>query len=280
MAMCAPTALTRAATLLNDEQSWVSHTVNVRSVPSTGGLAATAAGAAAGAGDRPRPAGTLYARRRPSERRKPSNVVATEEPCAGVGDANAASTAVAPSAVPCSWNGAVAPELPVTDCGTTRYSAESAALFAGNVTHPESDAGSTEVYAPTASVICVARPPHAARGSGPAGRSQLHGAGPSERRAAEKRAFQQVLLVQHVVDVHLGPNDDTAEGKRVPNASVQNEVWPDVVKLVEIKQAGALRGIGAVVRNQARSVDAGGGRVEALGRVYHSCHARDALIVV
>src|SRR6266550_4559453 len=119
MAMCAPTAWTRAATLLNDEQSRVSHTVNVRSVPSTGGLAATAAGA--------------------------------------------------PGAVPCSWNDAVAPELPVTDCGTTRYSAESAALFAGNVTHPESDAGSTEVYAPTASVICVARPPHAASGSGPAG---------------------------------------------------------------------------------------------------------------
>src|SRR5256885_17210329 len=113
MAMCEPTALTRAATLLKDEQSRVSHTVNVRSVPSTGGLAATAAGAAAGAGDRPRPAGTLYARRRASERRKPSNVVATEEPCAGVGDANAASTAVAPGAVPCSWNGAVAPELQI-----------------------------------------------------------------------------------------------------------------------------------------------------------------------
>src|SRR5438552_12665591 len=193
MAMCAPTALTRAATGLNDEQSRVSHTVNVRSVPSTGGLAATAAGAAAGVGDRPRPAGTLYARRRASERRKPSNVVATEEPCAGVGDANAASTAVAPGAVPCSWNGAVAPDLPVTDCGTTRYSAESAALFAGNVTHPESDAGSTEIYAPTASVICVARPPHAASGSGPAGRSPLHAATGARRIAVSCISVRRVI---------------------------------------------------------------------------------------
>src|SRR2546422_1608028 len=98
--------------------------------------------------------------------------------------------------------------------------------------------------------------------------AQLHGTRPSERRAAEERALEQVLLVEHIVDVQLGPNDHTAEGKGVSDASVQNEIWIDVVQLVEIEQAGALRGIGAVVRNQARPVDAGCGSIEAVGRVH------------
>src|SRR5947208_85193 len=193
MAICAPTALTRAVTFLNDEQSRVSQTVNVRRVPRTGGLAATAWAAAVGARALAPTAGTVYPRFRASERRKPSNAVATVEPCAGVGGANAASTAVAPSGAPCSTNGAVIPEVAVTDCGTTRYSAESAALFAGKVTHPESDAGSTEAYAPTASVICVARPPHAARGSGPAGRSLLHAATGARRIAVSCINVRRVI---------------------------------------------------------------------------------------
>src|SRR5256885_8711612 len=98
MAMCEPTALTRAATLLKDEQSRVSHTVNVRSVPSTGGLAATAAGAAAGAGERPPAAGPPYARRRAREGREPPDAAAPEGPRARGCDANAAGTGAGPGA--------------------------------------------------------------------------------------------------------------------------------------------------------------------------------------
>src|SRR5437867_5293014 len=51
--------------------------------------------------------------------------------------------------------GADAPGVPPVDHGSTRYSAVSAAVFAANVTQPESLAGSIDVYAPTARVSCV-----------------------------------------------------------------------------------------------------------------------------
>ena len=54
-----------------------------------------------------------------------------------------------------SAKGAEAPVLPLPDCGTTRYSAESMVdALATNVTQPESDAGSIDVYAAGARLSC------------------------------------------------------------------------------------------------------------------------------
>jgi hypothetical protein len=53
-----------------------------------------------------------------------------------------------------SVNSAVPPRLPPADHGSTRYSAVSDAVLAGNVTQPESLAGSSDVYAPAAREIC------------------------------------------------------------------------------------------------------------------------------
>lgn len=54
----------------------------------------------------------------------------------------------------CSMKGADDRGVPPVDHGSTRYSAVSGAVFAANVTQPESLAGSMELYAPTASASC------------------------------------------------------------------------------------------------------------------------------
>src|SRR2546423_1239779 len=46
--------------------------------------------------------------------------------------------------------------VPAGDCATSRYSAESTDVLAGNVTHAPSANGSIDAYAPTASVSCDA----------------------------------------------------------------------------------------------------------------------------
>jgi len=56
-----------------------------------------------------------------------------------------------------SANSAVSPGTPPADWATTTYSAESRDAFAGNDTHPESAAGSSAVYAPTARARSVAK---------------------------------------------------------------------------------------------------------------------------
>src|SRR6266446_3718900 len=153
MAMWAPTLWTRAPTVLKAEveQVRLPHTSNVRRSPSTGGMTWSAGprprrGAAAG--------GAPYRRLAAACLRNRSNARAVDR-CPGgavtVTVAAAASGAVGRNETACSRNREDVPGVPLADCGTSRYSAESTAdPLAAIVTHPASDAGSIEVYAPTA----------------------------------------------------------------------------------------------------------------------------------
>src|SRR6266404_6511740 len=60
------------------------------------------------------------------------------------------------------------------------------------------------------------------------------------RCSAEKRALQQVLLVEDVVDVKLGTNQCATETKAESGAAVQNEAGFHLNTLVEIEQTGAV----------------------------------------
>src|SRR5205807_4287606 len=93
---------------------------------------------------------------RPRRRSMPSNRTAGDGRAAGWASNGAAAIGAAPSVAGRRLNGAVWPNVPAADCATSRYSAESTDVLAGNVTHPPSDAGSIDAYAPTASVSCDA----------------------------------------------------------------------------------------------------------------------------
>src|SRR2546430_7195551 len=147
MATCAPTAWARAPTVLNWLQSSLAHTTKERSVPTTGGLARGVDAATAGA-RRAVAAGTRSAR--PRARSMPSNSVAAARGDAGSTRRCASGMAAAMRVAVRRLKGAVWPNVPAADCGTRRYSAESTDVLAGNVTHPPSDAGSIDAYAPTA----------------------------------------------------------------------------------------------------------------------------------
>ena len=71
-------------------------------------------------------------------------------------------------------------------------------------------------------------------------KSDLEHAGPSDRCSAEKRALQQVLLVEDVIDVKLGTNQCATEGKGESRASVQNEAWFHLDARVEIEESRAV----------------------------------------
>src|SRR2546430_8929661 len=147
-----PTLWTRAPTVLNAEveQVRLPHTLNVRRSPSAGGTTWSAGprprrGAAAG--------GAPYRRLAAACRRNRSNARAVDRcPGGAVTVAAAASGAVGRNETTCSRNGEDVPGVPLADCGTRRYSAESTAdPLAATVMHPASDAGLIEVYAPIAS---------------------------------------------------------------------------------------------------------------------------------
>src|SRR3989475_9421235 len=170
-------------------------------------------------------------------------------------------------AVP-SRKGEDSPKVPATGCGPRRYSPESTAeRFAANVTPPESAAGSSVVSPPIDSATwdasaephagsagaevleqpAAARKDHTTRCtalrrfmptsalalpascSGPDVHPQLHAAGPPHRRATKERALQEILVVEHVVDVQLRPNHDVADRQSIPGAGVEDEVRRYVV---------------------------------------------------
>src|SRR5882762_10585432 len=149
--MWAPRLWTRAPTVLKAEveQVMLPHTLNVRRLPSVGGTT-WSAGARARRGAAP--GGISYRRLAAACRRNRSNSTAVDRCPEDAGAvAAAASGAVGCSEATCSRNGDDAPGVPLADCGTSRYSAESMAEpLAATVTHPASDAGSIAVYAPTA----------------------------------------------------------------------------------------------------------------------------------
>ncbi len=115
--------------------------------------------------------GVPYVRLAAARLRNQSNDSAAERrdggaPTGGVAIANGA---VGCSETACRRNGEDAAGEPLADCGTRRYSAESTAeALAATVTHPASDAGSIDVYAPTASTTWVASAELHAGVAGPA----------------------------------------------------------------------------------------------------------------
>src|SRR6266700_3502433 len=137
MATCAPTARARA-------------------LPTTGGAGATSARWAAAAGADRIAVAAANDRVCPRTRSMPSNRIAVARGDAGSTRRCASGVAVACRVAVRRLNGAVWPNVPAADCATSRYSAESTDVLAGNVTHPPSDAGSIDAYAPTASVSCDA----------------------------------------------------------------------------------------------------------------------------
>src|SRR5213595_2872083 len=142
MATCAPTAWARAPTVLNWLQSSLAHTTKERRVPTAGGLARGVDAATAGAR---RAVAAANRCARPRARSMPSNSVAAARGAAGSTRRCASGMAAAISIAARRLKSAVWPNVPAADCATSRYSAESTDVFAGNVTHP-----------PTASVSCDA----------------------------------------------------------------------------------------------------------------------------
>src|SRR6266851_5467586 len=152
MATCAPTARARALTVLNVEQSSELHTAKLRTLPTTGGAGATSARWAAAAGADRIAVAAANDRVCPRTRSMPSNRVAVARGDPGSAS-RGASIAVAAKVAVRSWNGDDSPNVPAADCGTSRYSAESTVdALAGNATHPPSEAGSIDAYAPIANV--------------------------------------------------------------------------------------------------------------------------------
>src|SRR6266567_5588385 len=274
MATCAPTARARALTFLNLEQSSAAHTAKVRTLPTTGGAGATSARWAAAAGADRIAVAAANDRVCPRTRSMPSNRIAVARGDAGSTRRCASGVAVACRVAVRRLNGAVWPNVPAADCATSRYSAESTDVLAGNTTHPALEAGSIDAYAPIARVTCNASAELHVAAPGPVARSllhaavaksahvtirsavryvistsalasrddpsgsdvhpQLHAAWPTERRTAEERALQQVLFVEHVFHVDLGPKDRSAHRERVPGARVQNDVRRHLDRLVEV----------------------------------------------
>src|SRR3989442_8112170 len=119
------------------------------------------------------------------------------------------------------------------------------------------------------------RPP-----SGPDVHPQLYAPRPPEGSAAEKRALQEVLLVEHVLDVDLGSEDRPADGERVPGARVQNEAGRHLDRLVEVEETGSVGRVRVCTVGQAAAVRAGRGEVKSARREHNARNARKALVVV
>src|SRR2546422_11238066 len=79
------------------------------------------------------------------------------------------------------------------------------------------------------------------RGSGSDVHPELYAARPPERCAAEERPLQEILLLQPVIDVDLGPEDCHAGGEPLTGARRQNRARPHLARLVAVQQAGPAR---------------------------------------
>src|SRR5436309_11284666 len=118
------------------------------------------------------------------------------------------------------------------------------------------------------------------QGSGSDVHPQLYAAWPTERRTAEERALQQVLFVEHIFDVDLGPKDRSAHRERVPGARVQNEARRHLDRLVEVQEAGPVRRVGVRAVRESTSIRTGRREVEAAGRIHDARDTRQTLVVV
>src|SRR5947207_2713158 len=266
----APTVLKRLATL---QSSLLAHTVNVRRLPNAGGAAVAGTAATPSRRDAAARAGPARVRPSPRNRPSNCTAAArfpesgTRRSAAGV----AAAVRVAVRSAKGEDRSKVRAADCGTSKYSAESTAD---VLAGNATHPALEAGSIDAYAPIARVTCNASAELHVAAPGPVARSllhaamatsthvtipsavryvistsalasrddpsgsdvhpQLHAAWPTERRTAEERALQQVLFVEHVFHVDLGPKDRSAHRERVPGARVQNEVRRHLDRLVEV----------------------------------------------
>src|SRR2546423_1758993 len=129
----------------------------------------------------------------------PSNSVGAARGDGGSARRCASGVAVACRVAVRSLKGAVWSNVAAADCGTSRYSAESTDGLAGNVTHPPSDAGSIDAYAPTASVSCDARAELHVGALGPVA-SWPHAATASSAPVASRFAVRRLIPTSHSTD--------------------------------------------------------------------------------
>src|SRR6266850_3246789 len=109
---------------------------------------------------------------------------------------------------------------------------------------------------------------------------ELQAPRPPERRSTEECALQQVILVEYVVDIQLWANDRAADGERVPDTRIDDDVRIHVDVLVEVEQAPSIRRIRIGSVGETGPIDARRGQVESATRVDRAGNAGQALVVV
>src|SRR5947208_2433136 len=73
--------------------------------------------------------------------------------------------------------------------------------------------------------------------------AELDAARPTHGCAAEERALQQILLVEHVVDEELRAQHRASEDERIAQARVEDRARWDVDPLVEVEQTRAVAAV-------------------------------------
>src|SRR2546423_7378008 len=113
--------------------------------------------------------------------------------------------------------------------------------------------------------------------------AELNAARASGGSAAEERALQEVLLVEDVVDVNLGPQHGRAGNERISGAEVEDRTRIYFDAAVEIEKPGTVAAI-AVSRTdtirQPAAVSSRGAEVQAIDRVGPTRDDGQSLIVV
>ena len=116
--------------------------------------------------------------------------------------------------------------------------------------------------------------------SGPDGDSQLQAARAAHRRATEERAFQQVLVIEYVVDKQLRANDGAPDRKGVSRARTQNDARIDMRVRVEVEESPPIARVRIVPVGKTTSIDPCGGQIESATRIDHVRRPGHALVMV
>src|SRR2546425_7300154 len=109
--------------------------------------------------------------------------------------------------------------------------------------------------------------PYGRYGLHPDVQPELHAARPPHGRPAEEHALQQVLVVEHVLDVDLGSHDLRADDQRVPRARVEDEARLHLDRPVEVEEPGSVGRVGTIAVGEAGAVDGGGADEEPLAGI-------------
>src|SRR5438045_1099949 len=113
--------------------------------------------------------------------------------------------------------------------------------------------------------------------------AELNAARASRGSAAEERAFQEILLVEDVVDVNLGPQHGRAGNERISGAEVEDRTriyFDATVEVEEARAVAAVAGIRIDTIRQSTAVCSRGAEVQAVDRVGPARDDGQSLIVI